>query len=125
MSKPYLRPIPFTWWNKNNAYRIFMLREISSVFVALFVLELLCFVLVASKSPENFDKYVEALKSPGWIVFHVVVLGFSLLHSITWFNLTPKVLVVRKGEEKLPDALIAGAHYLAWIVVSIVIWMII
>ncbi len=37
-----------------------------------------------------------ALKSPLAILFHVVALAFALFHTCTWFNLTPKALVVRR-----------------------------
>ena len=127
MSKPYVRPMPFTWWNQNAVYRMFMLRELSSVFIALFVLEMLC--LVASMPDGNavaraqhIEEFIVSMNTAPMIIFHVVTLAFALLHSITWFNLTPKVLVVRRGEDKLPDAFVAGAHYLLWLVVSVVIW---
>jgi hypothetical protein len=32
--------------------------------------------------------------------------------------LTPKVLVIWRGEDKLPGFLIAGAHYAGWLAVS-------
>ena len=127
MSKPYVRPIPWTWWNQNTAYRMFMLRELSSCFVALFVLEMLC--LVASMPDgdtaaraEHVKDFIASMNSGPMIVFHVVALAFALLHSITWFNLTPKVLVLRIGEDRLPDFVVAGGHYVLWFVVSAVIW---
>ena len=125
MSKPYTPPMPLTWWNKNTAYRLFMLRELSSVFVALFVLELLCFVSQVGQGEEAMDQFITSLNSPFWLVYHGVVLAFALLHSITWFNLTPKVMVIRLGEEKVPDVLVAGSNYVVWLVVSLLLWWIV
>ena len=43
----------------------------------------------------------------------------ALFHTITWFNLAPRALVVRIGEDKVPDLLIAGPHYMGWMVFSL------
>lgn len=130
MTKPYMPPMPRDWWNKKPAYRMFMLRELSSVFVALFVIELLCFVAQVSNQPADrgemaMNEFLEELGSPLFLAFHAVVLAFALLHSITWFNLTPKVMVIRRGEERVPDVLVAGSNYVAWLVVSLILWWIV
>ena len=125
MTKPYVRPVPATWWLQRGSYVLFMLRELSSVFVALYVLELLCLVLRVREGPAAVAQFFGALRAPVWILFHAVALAFALLHSITWFNLTPKVMVVRRGEEKVPGALIAAANYMAWAVVSGLLWWIV
>jgi len=121
MSKPYVRPMPADWWLRRGSYLLFMLRELSSVFVALYVLELLCVADRSRGGPAALETFFTALQSPGWILFHSVVLAFALLHTITWFNLTPQAIDVRLGEEKVPAVLVAGANYAAWIVVSVVL----
>ncbi len=124
MTKRYVRPMPKTWWLRRFVYTKFMLREITSVFIALFLIELLCFVSQLPKGPEAMHEFLQTLQSPGWILFHGVALAFALFHTITWFNLTPKVMVVRLGEEKLPAWLLAGANYVAWIVLSaLLVWL--
>jgi len=125
MSKPYTPPMPRDWWLKKSAFRLFMLRELSSVFVALFVVELLCFVAQAGKSQQDIQAFLDELNSPLYLGFHAVVLAFALLHSITWFNLTPKVMVIRLGEERVPDVLVAGSNYVACLVVSVILWLIV
>ncbi len=50
-----------------------------------------------------------------------MALPMLLYHSITWINLTPMVLVVWRGEERVSPLLIAGAHYALWAIISIVI----
>src|SRR5258708_625961 len=101
MGKPYVRPMPRTWFLQRGSYTLFMLRELSSVFVALYVLELLCLAERVAAGKDEMDAFFRALAAPHWVAFHVVALGFVLLHSITWFNLTPRVMVVRRGEDKL------------------------
>jgi fumarate reductase subunit C len=47
-----------------------------------------------------------------------VALLFVLFHSITWFNLAPKAMVVRWKGHRVPDGLVAGANYAAWLALS-------
>ena len=124
MAKEYVRPIPNTWWLKKRAYTIYMVREFTSIFVAAYVVFLL--ILVARAQDEaGFGTFFEALKEPLSIIFHMIVLLMVTLHTITWFVATPKVVVVYRGSERVPPQVIAGAHYAAWIVVSLVIaWLV-
>jgi len=48
----------------------------------------------------------------------LLALAFAVYHSVTWFNLTPKALPLQLGEEFVPDAVISGAHFGAWAVLS-------
>ena len=55
----------------------------------------------------------------------IVALVAALYHSITWFALSPKAMVVRLGEQRVPPRLVVGANYAAWIVVSAIIaWIV-
>ena len=119
--KIYHRPFPNTWWLKRRQYLLFMIRELTSVFVAGYSALLLVVIYKLSQGPEAFANVMAALASPGFIALQLVILVFALFHSITWLNLTPKILVVYMGEEKVSPLLIAGVHYLAWIAISIAI----
>jgi fumarate reductase subunit C len=55
------------------------------------------------------------------IVINVLALGAALYHSITWFNLSPKAMVVRLGNWRVPDIMIAGGNYAGWLFISAVI----
>jgi fumarate reductase subunit C len=46
---------------------------------------------------------------------------FVLFHAITWFNLTPKAMVVRVRGKRVPDWVVVGSNYTAWLVVSAVV----
>ena len=73
-----------------------------------------------SQGQVAYEDLLKALRSPMSIVFHLVALAFSIYHSVTWFNLTPKALPIQIGERFVPDRVIIGAHYLGWAVVSVV-----
>lgn len=123
--RPYRRPMSSTWWTSRTNYVLFMLRELTSVFVAAFLIFYLVQLSHLAKGTESYTAFLGQRASLGWLVFHLLALVAALYHSITWFNLTPKVLVVRRGEEKIPATLIAGPHYVAWLAISVVIlWIV-
>ena len=121
MARPYPRTVSKTWWLKRWPYRIFMLRELSAVFVAAYVVLLLVLVTKVHDGASAFEGYLDTLQSPGLIGFHVVALLFVMLHAITWFQAVPKGLPIRRGEERVPPAAIIGASYAGWLVVSVVV----
>jgi fumarate reductase subunit C len=123
MPEEYLRPLPKSWWLRKPTYFAFMVRELTSVFVAGYAAFLLVLVGWAADL-EAFGRFIRALRSPWSVALHLVGLAMVLFHTITWINLTPKVLVLWRGEERVSPALIAASNYLAWLVVSgVVAWV--
>ena len=123
--KPYVRPMPAGWWLRRPSYLLFMLRDFSSVFVAAYVVLFLVMIRRLSQGPAEYEAFLAALRSPLAILFHVVALAFALLHTITWFQLTPKAMAVWRGEERLPAAMMIVPNYVAWIVLSgVIAWLV-
>lgn len=118
MVRPYHRKFPNTWWLKRRPYFLFMLREATAIFVAGYSVFLLVLLRRLGEGEEAFAAFLETLRSPLSLALHWVALAFALYHTVTWFNLTPKILVLRIGERKVPGALIAGANYVAWLALS-------
>ena len=114
------------WWTAKWPYSKFILRELSSVFVAYFVVLALLFVRALIQGPEPFARFQEWLKSPPLIALNTISLFFVLFHTITWFNLAPKAMPVRMRGKRVPDWLVALPNYVAWFAVSIVVaWLLI
>jgi fumarate reductase subunit C len=108
------------------SYLKFILREISSVFVAWFVAELLLALSALSRGPQDYAGFQEFLRSPVVVAMNVISLFFVTFHAITWFNLAPKAMAVRVGGKRIPDLWIAGPNYLAWAAISaIVAWFLV
>jgi len=117
--------MPASWWLKRRSYLVFMLRELSSVFVAGYVVLFLMMIHRLSQGPAQYEAFMASLRSPVAILFHFVALAFALLHTITWFNLTPKAMAVWRGEERLAPALMIVPNYVGWIVVSgVIAWIV-
>ena len=119
-SKEYIRPMPATWWLKRKTYFLFMVRELTCVFVGGYALFLLMLVM----QRDDPQAFAALLDSRLLIALQIIALPMVLYHSITWFNLTPKVFVLWRGEERVSGMLIAGANYVAWIIASVaVLWI--
>jgi len=123
--KPYVREYPNTWWLSRRPYFLFMLREFTAVFVGAYCVFLIYIVYNLSQGPDAYYGVIELLRSPLSIILHIIAFIFAVYHSITWFNLTPKIFILRFGEEQVPAFVISGANFIAWVVISaIVAWTI-
>jgi succinate dehydrogenase subunit C len=112
------------WWLGEWRYLRFILREISSVFVAVFVVETLLLISAVRQGPAAYEHYLACMRNPAIVVLNVVSLFFVVFHTITWFNLAPSAMPVRLGGKRVPDFLVAAPSYLAWVVVSAVVaWL--
>jgi len=113
--------MPTTWWLTNRSYFLFMLRELSSVFIAAFLVIYLCQIYQLSQGPDAYSGFTQKLNSPGWILFHLVALLFALYHSFTWFQSSAVVLPLRIGERLISRPIVTALHVGAWAVVSVIV----
>ena len=105
---------------QKRSYFVFMLRELSSVFVAWFVVYLL--LLVARGRPRGERRTTTSSTGParpGCVVLNVVAFAFVVLHAVTWFNLTPQAMDVRLRGRPVPGGRDHRRRSTpAWLVVS-------
>lgn len=121
-SKEYIRPMPWNWYLQRLPYTLFMIRDLTSVFIAGYCIFLMVLVYHANQDLETFKAFYATLSSPVSVILHVIALVFAVYHSVTFCNLTPRALVVFQGDEKVSDAKIAGVHYAGWAVISVLIF---
>jgi fumarate reductase subunit C len=119
------RPVSPLDYFRKGPYFVFMLRELTSLFNALYLVFLLLLLHKLGAGREAYAAFLGLLWSPGMIGLHVVALGFSILHTVTWFNATGKAIVIRRGGERLPDAALAVPNYVAWALVSLFLFWIV
>jgi fumarate reductase subunit C len=109
------------WWLTRWPYLKFILREISSVFVASFVVLLLLQIRALSRGPEAYARFQHWLQNPLVLLLNLVTLFFVVFHAITWFKLAPSAMAVRFRGKRVPGLFIVGTNYAAWAVVSLVV----
>ncbi len=120
--KPYVRePARATWYLAKPRYMQHMAQELTSVFVGAYALLLLWGIRALAAGEEAWQAFLAGLGSPLALGLQWLVLVATLYHSVSWFAVTPKAMPVQVGESFVPGIFIAGAHYLAWIAVSLFI----
>jgi len=121
----YRERVSTYWYLSHWPYLKFVLREISSVFVAWFVILTLLQIRALAQGPAAYVEFQDWLRTPLLLAVNAVSLGFVLFHTITWFNLAPAAMVVRVSGKRVPGWIIAGSNYAAWLVASAVVaWLI-
>jgi fumarate reductase subunit C len=120
----WLRPhISTYWWLSRGSYFAFIMRELSSVFVAWSVAYLLFLVHAVTQGETGYREFLDWSRRPVVLIGNLLALFFLIFHAITWFNLAPQAMVVHVGRRRVPGVLIAASNYAAWLVVSaIVTW---
>lgn len=122
--KWYRRRVSVWWWLQSWSYAKFVLRELTSLCVAYFSLLALWKVQAIGSGPETYGRFLALMQTPLFLLVNTLALGGALFHSITWFNLAPKAMVVRVGGRRLPDWMIQAGNYAAWIALSVfAVWV--
>jgi fumarate reductase subunit C len=106
------------WWLHQWSYLKFVLRELSSIFVAWFVVLTLIQIRAISHGPEAYAQFLSWMKNPWLILLNAVSLLFILFHMFTWFGLAPRAMALRVGGKRVPEVLFAVVNYSAWFVIS-------
>ena len=114
----YRRRMSVWWWLQKASYTRFVLRELTSVFVAFFAMVYLWQLRALVHGPEAYAQFLGRLRTPPFLVLNAAAFLFVLFHAITWFNLTPKAMVLRLRGKRVPDGVIVGLNYAAWLVLS-------
>ena len=122
----WLRRRPSTyWWLERRAYVSFITRELSSIFIAWFIVYLLLFIRAVSRGDASYQQFLAWSRHPVVLVLSVVTFLFVVFHAFTWFNLAPKAMVVRMGGRPVPPRAVLVAHYGLWVVCSVVVaWVV-
>jgi fumarate reductase subunit C len=114
------------WWLTRGSYLAFILRELSSVFIAWFVVYLLALIRAVGQGAASYERFLEWAGQPAVLLLNLVTAFFVVFHAITWFNLAPQAAVVHVRGRRVPANLIAASNYTAWALVSaLVVWLLV
>jgi succinate dehydrogenase subunit C len=122
----WYRPrMPVFWWVSRRTYLVFVIRELSSVFVAWSVVFLLLLVHAVGQGGKQYQQFLNLSRNPWMMALNVIALAFLVFHAITWFNLAPQAMIVRIRGKRVPRSWIASAHYAGWALLSaLAAWLI-
>ena len=120
--------MPKGWWLKNRHYFMYMVRELSAVFAALWLVVFLSQLPGMAAGPDKMKAFMEwraFVTSPGWVIFSLTSLVFVLYHAITWIKLMGTVIHVRIGTTRVTGKLVVSAMLLVWAGATLIVGFII
>ena len=121
LPKSYHPRLSTYWWLTRWAYLKFVLREVSSVFVAWAAVMTLLQIRALRLGPADYAEFQNWLRSPALLALNAVSFCFVVFHAVTWFNLAPKAIVVRFRKKRLPNVAISAPNFVGWLVTSVAI----
>jgi len=124
-TRTYRRPVSKWWWVGKRTYFVFVMRELSSIFIAWFVVFLLLLVAAVGRGGAAYAGFLDFAANPFVVGLNVVTFLFVVLHTVTWFSLTPTAMDVRSGGRPVPAWAVIASQYAGLAVVSvIVVWVV-
>jgi fumarate reductase subunit C len=80
------------WWRRTPAWRRYMLREATALFVIAFALVLLAGLVQLARGEAAWEAWKAALASPPMLLLHALAIAAFGWHAWTWFQVMPKTL---------------------------------
>lgn len=123
--KPYVRPMQ-GWWRKNPYYLRYMIREASSVFLAIYTVILLVGLARLAHGEAAYEAWRATLTSFGSIVFHGLALLTVGYHAYTWWKVAPKTAPdIRFAGRPVPELVITAGGWLATLGASALVYVVV
>lgn len=121
--KPYIRPVERRWYLRNAVYKKYMLRESTSVFVGLWMLNLLFGLLRLSQGEAAWNDWLAWQQNPLMFVFGVLTFAMAMFHTQTWFAIAPKAMPKYIAGKKIEHQKAVAAHWAGFAVVSLGVFL--
>jgi len=114
------------WWLRDAYFIRYMAREVTAVFVAAYAAVLLVGLVRLGQGEAAFNAWLQALKSPLSLLFHLILLATFVYHTWSWFNIMPKTLpMMFVGGKRVQPGTITGTGLAAAVVASLAVFFIV
>ncbi len=101
--RPYVRSMA-GWWTRDPYFIRYMAMEATSVLVAVYAVILLVGLARLSQGEAAYNAWLDTLKSPWSVGFHVLILLVFAYHTWSWFKIMPKTMpTIYLGGTPLPQ----------------------
>jgi fumarate reductase subunit C len=117
----HVRKIPRTWWLRSGPFRRFAARELTSGFAAAFSLILMLFLFALSRGRSEYEGFLRWLELPAVVGLSALILVALVYHTLTWFRLSTRILVIRLGRMQMQPNVVFGLLVVAWLGASAVV----
>ena len=116
-TREYPWKMPRNWWTRRGHYFWYVVREFSSLPLALWLLWFLVEVQRAQNGASGYKPH----GTLAFVIFSVIVLLFALYHSYTFLSLAGVILHFKVLDRPIPARLVVLSQFGIWAVASAVI----
>jgi fumarate reductase subunit C len=107
------------WWRRDPFFVKYMIREVTAVAVLVYAIILMGGVVRLSQGEAAFNGWLAALKTPGSILLHLVLLASMVVHAKSWFDIMPKTMpLLFVGGHRVEGSTITRTGYIVTIVAT-------
>lgn len=108
--KKYVREMSSTWWKQLDFYKLYILRESTSVPTLWFCLELFYGLICLGNG--SFDlKFISFLQNPLVVILNIITFGAVLLNSFTFFNMAPQMMNIIVKNQRIDVKLVSRVFW--------------
>jgi len=119
--KGYVRPMQ-GWWRRDPFFMRYMIREVTAFAVLAYAIVLAVGVVRLAQGEVAWNGWLAALRSPGSILLHVVLLISMIEHARSWFEIMPKTMpMMMVGGEKLQGSTIMRTGWAASAIITVLV----
>jgi fumarate reductase subunit C len=117
----YVRPMQ-GWWRRDPFFVRYMIREVTALAVLVYAIILMFGVLRLSQGEVAFNGWLAALRSPGSILLHLILMVSFAVHAKSWFDIMPKTMpMMFAGGKRVEGATITRTGYVVTIVATVLV----
>jgi fumarate reductase subunit C len=110
------------WWRRDPFFVKYMIREVTAVAVLVYAIILMVGVVRLSQGEAAFNGWLAALKTPGSILLHLVLLVSMIVHAKSWFDIMPKTMpLLFMGGHRVEGSTITRTGYIVTIVATVLV----
>ena len=119
LRRGYVRPMQ-GWWRRDPFFVRYMIREVTAVAVLVYAIILMVGVVRLSQGEAAFNGWLAALKTPGSILLHLVLLASMVVHAKSWFDIMPKTMpLLFMGGHRVEGSTITRTGYVVTILATV------
>ena len=118
LSQRYVRSMQ-GWWLRDPFFMRYMAREATALAVLAYATILAVGLVRLAQGEAAWNGWLAALRSPGSILLHVVLLASMAIHAQSWFEIMPKTLpMLYIGGKRVSAPAIRRTGWIATVVVT-------
>lgn len=123
--KPYHAKQANDWYLKNTFFKFYMLRELTSVPVAIAALNLFWGIAALAGSLQAWQSWIEFQRHPLVLVINLIAIVAAWYNSLKWFEAMPKAMRIQRGTKFVADKIMITGSWIVFAGIFVVLAIIV